>query len=238
MIHHIPRPFRLPSSCYWSIIKKRYELAIFLFISQWVLASRCYCCFRRFIFFNSHLLIARMMCVWHVFITIFKRSLSGHLTDLARHKHIYPHTHHQPKTICKCVSVRCVYNVHAETRLNMPQMNLNFDTKQLQLPGHCPNCGMEHKFINRNSYLLNCNNTVPSSSSKRIRSHQIIINISINRTECLNFFLMCLFSSAQRVYLMVNFIWRQITNPIQDARTNTNKEEEVQRPLNFANRWS
>lgn len=48
------------------------------------------------------------------------------------------------------------------------------------------------------------------------RTHQISINISINRTECLHFF----------------------TNPIQDARTNTqtNKKEEVQRPLNFANR--
>lgn len=40
---------------------------------------------------------------------------------------------------------------------------------------------------------------------------------------------------SDSVYFII--MW-QITNPIRDALKHTNKVEEVQRPLNFANRWS
>lgn len=110
-------------------------------------------------------------------------------------------------------------------------MNLNFDTKQLQLSA-IVRCGMDHnnnqKIHNRNIIFIKCNTPYHSHLHPiEKKNHQIII-ISINRTECLNFF--C-------VYLIVSIYYymRQITNLIQDAQMQT-KEEEVQRPLNFANR--
>lgn len=197
----------MPSSSYWSIIRKRYELAIFLFIS--VLVCECggvallLFLFLCFLVCSSFLIHTCWLHEWCVFDTYSSRIQTEFVWPLDRPCKAQTHTHHQPKTICKCVCV-CMYC----TRGNEVKLATN-----------------EFQFLTQNSY--NCPAIVriyiywivmPYDRlrlKKRIQSHQISINISINRTECLHFF-MCLFLFVD-CRSDCEFYERQITNPIRDA---------------------